>query len=159
MASVIRTAICRRRSRPQGGIGPTMATAATPCHAAMALTSIAGTAYVTRTEQSRRSIRRGVSDTTATGTGARRNTTIGTEPSARRKQPNLRWPEPLRPAQFCDSFGHHRDQRSHGVRLRQPSERRIGLGAAAGVRIVMRGRKDAANGEVLIYLPCGIDAI
>ena len=56
-------------------------------------------------------------------------------------------------------LGNHRDERRHGVRLRQPSERGIGLGASARARIVMRGRKDAANGELLIQLPCGIDAI
>ena len=56
-----------------------------PCLAAMAPTSMSGTANVIRTERSRRSISRGVIDITATGTG--------TEPSGRLKRTHVRLPE------------------------------------------------------------------
>ena len=81
MASAIRTAICRRRRRPQGNIRVTIAAAATRWHVGMARTSIAGTVNATRPERSRRSIRRGVNGITANGIiNARRKagTTIGT---------------------------------------------------------------------------------
>ena len=80
-----------------------IAAAATPCRAGMARTSIAGTVNATRPERSRRSISRGVSSITATGTtDARRRagTTIGTEASGvdwTGTHPLCAWPERYRP--------------------------------------------------------------
>jgi len=78
-----------------------MAAAATPFLAAMALTSMSGTAYVIRTGWCRRSISRAVSSIPVTGTTddrRRAGTIIKTEPSGRLGwQPtNMRRPERYR---------------------------------------------------------------
>src|SRR5215207_9570716 len=131
MACAIRTAICRRRSRPQGNIRVTIAAAATLCNVGMARTSIVGTVNATQPERSRRSIRKVAAITAAEAMKVAAATTIRTDALGSVAQ-NLDWlglarRRPLRPAQLRDSFCNHRDERSHGVRLRQPSERGIGL--------------------------------
>ena len=76
----------------------------------------------------------------------RASTTIGTELRPALSSATASATTATSEASWCTGFGSH------------PSEG-IGLGASARVRIVMRGRKDAANGEVLVQLPCGVDAI